>query len=96
MELGATVCRPQSPTCLVCPVNMFCEAFHTARQDEFPYRRETKPVSEHHLAVGVIYRDNAVLLTQRQLDGLLGGLWEFRVGGLPKVKPLRRLCSAYR
>ena len=29
MELGATVCRPQSPTCLVCPVNSFCEAFHT-------------------------------------------------------------------
>ena len=56
MELGAMVCRPQSPTCLVCPVNSFCEAFHTARQDEFPYRRETKPVPEHHLAVGVIYK----------------------------------------
>ena len=53
MELGATVCRPQSPTCLVCPVNAFCEAFHTARQDEFPKRRETKPVPEHRVAVGV-------------------------------------------
>ena len=39
------VCRPQSPTCLVCPVNAFCEAFHTARQDEFPKRRESKPVA---------------------------------------------------
>ena len=92
MELGATVCRPQSPTCLVCPVNMFCEAFHTARHDEFPYRRETKPVPEHHLAVGVIYRDNEVLLTQRQLDGLLGGLWEFPGGRLAEGEPAEAAC----
>ena len=92
MELGATVCRPQSPTCLVCPVNMFCEAFHTARHDEFPYRRETKPVPEHHLAVGVIYRDNEVLLTQRQLDGLLGGLWEFPGGRLAEGETAEAAC----
>ena len=92
MELGATVCRPQSPTCLICPVNMFCEAFRTARQDEFPYRRETKPVPEHHLAVGVIYRDNAVLLTQRQLDGLLGGLWEFPGGRLAEGETAEAAC----
>ena len=92
MELGATVCRPQSPTCLVCPVNAFCEAFRTARQDEFPYRRETKPIPEHHLVVGVIYRDDTVLLTQRQLDGLLGGLWEFPGGDNSlRVRVLRRL-----
>ncbi len=92
MELGATVCRPQSPTCLVCPVNSFCEAFHTARQDEFPYRRATKPVPEHHLAVGVIYKDNEVLLTQRQLDGLLGGLWEFPGGRLTEGETAEVAC----
>ena len=92
MELGATVCRPQSPTCLVCPVNAFCEAFRTARQDEFPYRRETKPVPEHHLAVGVIYRDDTVLLTQRQLDGLLGGLWEFPGGQLAEGESAEAAC----
>ena len=81
MELGAMVCRPQSPTCLVCPVNAFCDAFHTMRQDEFPKRRESKPTPEHHLAVGVIYNSaGEVLITQRQLDGLLGGLWEFPGG----------------
>ena len=92
MELGATVCRPQSPTCLVCPVNAFCEAFHTAQQDEFPKRRETKPTPEHHLAVGVIYRDNQVLITQRQLDGLLGGLWEFPGGQLAESETAEAAC----
>ena len=92
MELGATVCRPQSPTCLVCPVNVFCEAFHTARQNEFPYRRETKPTPERHLAVGVIYRDDKVLITQRQLDGLLGGLWEFPGGQLAEGETAETAC----
>ena len=92
MELGATVCRPQSPTCLVCPVNAFCEAFRTARQDEFPKRRETKPVPEHHIAVGVIYRGDEVLITQRQLDGLLGGLWEFPGGRIVEGETAEAGC----
>ena len=93
MELGAIVCRPQSPTCLVCPVNAFCEAFHTMRQDEFPKRRETKRTPEHHLAVGVIYNSaGEVLLTQRQLDGLLGGLWEFPGGEIAEGETAEAAC----
>ena len=92
MELGATVCRPQSPTCLVCPVNAFCEAFREARQDEFPKRRETKPVPEHHIAVGVIYRGDKVLITQRQFDGLLGGLWEFPGGQIAEGETAEKAC----
>ena len=93
MELGAIVCRPQSPTCLVCPVNTFCEAFHTMRQDEFPKRRETKRTPEHALAVGVIYnRAGEVLLTQRQLDGLLGGLWEFPGGEIAEGETAEAAC----
>ena len=92
MELGATVCRPQSPTCLICPVNAFCEAFQTGRQGEFPQRRETKPVPEHHIAVGVIYRGEEVLITQRQFDGLLGGLWEFPGGQVKTDEKVETAC----
>ena len=93
MELGAMVCRPQSPTCLVCPVNAFCEAFDTMRQDEFPKRRESKPTPEHPLAVGVIYNSaGEVLLTQRQLDGLLGGLWEFPGGEIADGETAEVAC----
>ena len=93
MELGAMVCRPQSPTCLVCPVSMFCDAFHTMRQDEFPKRHETKPTPEHYLAVGVIYNSaGEVLITQRQLDGLLGGLWEFPGGKIAEGETAEVAC----
>lgn len=95
MELGATICRPQSPTCLVCPVNTFCEAFSTARQEEFPVRRERKPPPEHHIAVGVIYKAREVLITQRQLDGLLGGLWEFPGGRLAEGETAEEACIRY-
>ena len=92
MELGATICRPQSPTCLICPVNQFCEAFHTARQDEFPHRRKTKPTPEHHMAAGVIYKGSEVLIVQRPLDGLLGGLWEFPNGQIGENETAEDAC----
>ena len=93
MELGAVICRPQSPACLVCPVNGFCEAFDATRQAEFPKRRATKRTPEHHLAVGVIYnKAGEVLLTQRQLDGLLGGLWEFPGGRIEAGETAENAC----
>lgn len=92
MELGATICRPQSPTCIVCPVNQFCEAFHTARQTEFPYRRKTAAIPEHHIAAGVIYKGTEVLIVQRPLDGLLGGLWEFPNGRITENETAEAAC----
>ena len=85
MELGATVCRPQSPTCIVCPVNTVCRAFQTVRQEEFPVRQKPKPLPEYHIITGVVHKDDQVLITQRKLEGLLGGLWEFP-GGKVQVK----------
>ena len=84
MELGSKICRPKSPLCVVCPISEFCGAFRTARQDELPIRKKSKPAPEYHIAVGVVYKESCVLITQRKADGLLGGLWEFPGG---KVKP---------
>lgn len=92
MELGATVCRPQSPTCLICPINQFCEAFHAARQNEFPRRRPTAAVPEHYIAAGVIYKGSEVLIVQRPLDGLLGGLWEFPNGRIDENETAEDAC----
>lgn len=82
MELGATLCRPQSPTCVVCPVNEFCRAFKEGLQTVYPVRKQTKKILEYNIAAGIIYKDSDVLIVQRPLDGLLGGLWEFPNGNL--------------
>ncbi len=92
MELGATICRPQSPTCLVCPVNIYCGAFQTGRQDEFPIRHKTERIPEHHIATGVIYKETEVLIVQRPLDGLLGGLWEFPNGQIAENETTEDAC----
>ncbi|MCZ6679560.1 MAG: A/G-specific adenine glycosylase, partial [Candidatus Poribacteria bacterium] len=92
MELGATICRPKSPTCIVCPVNTFCGAFQTARQEEFPVRTQSKPTPEYHLAAGVIQKNGRVLITQRKPDGLLGGLWEFPGGEIRSSETAEQAC----
>ncbi len=92
MELGATVCRPQSPTCVVCPVNDFCKAFKEGLQSEYPYRQKTKRTPEHNIAAGIIYKGSDILIVRRPLDGLLGGLWEFPNGNLNKGEASEAAC----
>ena len=92
MELGATVCRPQSPTCVVCPVNGFCKAFKEGLQNEYPFRLQTQKTPEHNIAAGIIYKGSDVLIVQRPLDGLLGGLWEFPNGNLNKGESSDAAC----
>ena len=78
MELGAMVCRPKSPTCLVCPVQNFCDAHQKLEVGLFPVRQAKKKRPEHQLVSGIfINGKNEVLVVQRPLNGLLGGLWEF-------------------
>ena len=59
------------------------------RQNELPVRVPRKRVPKYHIAVGVIRKDDRILITRRQNEGLLGGLWEFpggkvREGELPE------------
>ncbi|HEU4363866.1 MAG TPA: A/G-specific adenine glycosylase [Candidatus Krumholzibacteria bacterium] len=84
MELGAMVCRPVAPSCDVCPVADACAAFATGTPDAFPRRDPRRAVPTQRIAVGVVARDERVLITRRAESGMLGGLWEFPGG---KVGP---------
>ncbi len=76
MELGATVCTPSSPTCLLCPVRASCRAQASGRQGELPPPRKQAPRKRLELAVALSARDGNVLLARRAERGLFGGLWE--------------------
>lgn len=80
MELGATVCLPQNPRCLVCPVQRHCQAYARGTQYERPVKTPKKTTPHFDIAVGVIWKDGRVLIQQRPAEGLLGGLWEFPGG----------------
>ncbi|QDU70847.1 A/G-specific adenine glycosylase [Mucisphaera calidilacus] len=76
MELGATVCSPRDPKCLLCPVSRWCVARATGRTAELPVKGRVKdPVRvEHHVLV--VERGGRVLARRRGETGLWAGMWE--------------------
>ena len=84
MELGALICTPGKPACAACPLIKQCGALEKKETHLFPTRIKSGKTPEYHTAVGVVFRNNRVLITRRKPDGLLGGLWEFPGG---KVQP---------
>jgi A/G-specific adenine glycosylase len=78
MELGALVCEPVEPKCERCPALAVCVAGNSpdpSALPEIPPGRATVAVT--HSAA--LIRDEAgrVLIAQRPMHGLWGGLWEF-------------------
>jgi A/G-specific adenine glycosylase len=80
MDLGATVCIPRGPHCGLCPLNAVCRAYALGDPEGYPPRRRRTPTPHYDVAAGVIWHDERLLIAQRPLDGLLGGLWEFPGG----------------
>ncbi|MBI4028265.1 MAG: A/G-specific adenine glycosylase [Verrucomicrobia bacterium] len=77
MELGATVCVPHRPFCLLCPVRTGCWAFAHNAQEELP-RVAPRPatVKEFEYA-GLVLRSGYVLLCQRKGGQRMERLWQF-------------------
>jgi A/G-specific adenine glycosylase len=76
MELGATVCRPEQPTCLLCPLRARCAALASGRVADIPAPKVASARRPLHLAVAAARRKDEVLLVRRDGTGLFGGLWE--------------------
>ena len=79
MELGATICTPTQPRCLVCPIASGCLANRRGLQDRYPISAPRKRADELPvLARDLLWleRGNEIVLARRVPDGLFGGLWE--------------------
>lgn len=75
MELGATVCTPKSPRCLLCPMRDECRAQALGRQHDIPAPKQKRASPEFHLfAVGIRWGER-LLLERRPDEGLLAGMW---------------------
>lgn len=80
MDLGATICTPRSPLCPQCPLMDLCEAAHLGVQEQRPVSRPRRRIPHYDVTAAIIWRDGQVLITQRPLEDMLGGLWEFPGG----------------
>ncbi|HYM98984.1 MAG TPA: A/G-specific adenine glycosylase [Aestuariivirgaceae bacterium] len=77
MDLGATICTPRSPNCLICPCTSACEGHNRGLAGSLPRRKpkQQRPV-RYGTAFWIERRDGAVLLRRRPERGLLGGMME--------------------
>jgi A/G-specific adenine glycosylase len=77
MELGATVCTPRSPKCLVCPVREHCEAQAAGVQEQIPPPRKAKATPLLRRDVLCIREGEKWLIEQRPTKGRWAGMWQF-------------------
>jgi len=77
MDLGATVCTPRQPHCVICPVMAGCQARRLGIAEALPRRADkaAKP-TRRGLAFVLARKDGAILLRKRPPRGLLGGMDE--------------------
>jgi A/G-specific adenine glycosylase len=74
MDLGATICTPRRPRCVLCPWRHCCTAAAEGLAETLPVAA-AKP--DRPLRYGVAFwLDGAVLLRRRPENGLLGGMTE--------------------
>jgi A/G-specific adenine glycosylase len=76
-DLGATVCVPAAPACVLCPWRDPCRARAEGIAASLPRKR---PRPERPLRFGAVFhatdRNGRVVLRRRAPDGLLGGMME--------------------
>ncbi len=77
MELGATICRPKNPKCLLCPVRESCQAFALGTPETYPEPKPRKKPKKQTTRVVAHRRDDEVYVVRAEDGGLLGGLWGF-------------------
>lgn len=78
MDLGAQICTPTSPKCLLCPVRDYCIGFFEGVENELPIKKKkTKnKVEKLHIYVATDNNGN-YLIEKRPTDGLLANMWQF-------------------
>lgn len=75
MELGATLCRPRNPQCLLCPLMDTCKGRQEA--EKYPLQRPRRQQERVKKVAAVIQQAGRALFFRRPEDAeLMAGLWE--------------------
>jgi A/G-specific adenine glycosylase len=76
MDLGASICTPKKPACVLCPFSEDCVARSRGDQESFPRKAPKKAGTLRRGAAFVITRGDELLVRSRPAKGLLGGMTE--------------------
>ena len=76
MDLGATVCKPQGPLCMICPWVGSCQAAAQGIAEEIPVLKKLQKKKKHGAVFVIHDGDGRIFISKRAGKGLLSGLWE--------------------
>ncbi|TGL72268.1 A/G-specific adenine glycosylase [Leptospira jelokensis] len=80
MELGATLCLPESPKCLVCPLTDGCFARIHGKTSEIPFREKKQNQIFLLGKIWVVQKKNLFLLIKEKENRFLKGMFHFPYG----------------
>ncbi|HEX2060274.1 MAG TPA: A/G-specific adenine glycosylase, partial [Thermoanaerobaculia bacterium] len=102
MELGALVCTPRNPSCLVCPVRERCVAVATGRVDELPAPKPKKETRALRIDLFVVSDARGRVLMRRESGPLMNAMYHLPHGdtalltGKPLAAVPRRLLGTFK
>jgi A/G-specific adenine glycosylase len=76
MDLGASICTPKKPACVLCPLMEDCAAREQGTQESFPRKAAKKTGALRRGAAFVVRRGEELLVRTRPEKGLIGGMTE--------------------
>ncbi len=77
MELGALICTPKNPSCLICPLQSKCKAFKQKSQESYPVKSKKKIIVKVEACAAILEKDGKYFIHRRPVGKIMGGLWEF-------------------
>lgn len=102
MELGALICKPRNPPCLVCPVHGHCVARATGRIDELPPPKPKKATRELTIPLYLVRDRRGRVLMRRASGTLMDAMYHLPHGdtslleGEPFTADTRELLGTFR
>lgn len=102
MELGALICTPRNPSCLVCPARAQCVAVATGRVDALPAPKPKKETRALRIDLFVVSDRRGRVLMRRESGPLMTAMYHLPHGdtalltGQPLDATARRLLGTFR
>ena len=80
MEIGSLICKPLNPLCYKCPLKGYCYSFKKGVPENYPLKAIPKSKPHYKVVVAIIWKNKKFYIQKRNLNKMLGGLWEFPGG----------------
>ncbi len=99
MDFGATVCRPRSPLCPECPLQVECKAYAAGQVHVYPHKKKNITKKHRHFHYYWIEQEGKIALEQREENDIWKGLYQLPLlerpdGHPPKYQEISQFLEA--